>query len=114
MFHGSEWSQLIDLPTTTPILSSIFGGPEYFVYGSGGDLALPGAIEYQGPHSDNVWTELHSIQSADPGTGGGARGHRSEPEEHRVHLAVNDDQPDRHGIDVVGDRLRPYGSSRTT
>lgn len=59
MFHRPEWAQLIDLPTTTPILSSIFGGPEYIVYGAGGDLALPGAIEYQGLHSDNVWTELH-------------------------------------------------------
>jgi hypothetical protein len=62
MFHRPEWSQLIDLPTTTPILSSIFGGPEYIVYGSGGELALPGAIEYQGLHSDNVWTELHDPQ----------------------------------------------------
>ncbi len=59
MFHRPEWSQLIDLPTTTPILSSIFGSADYIVYGSGGDLVLPGAIEYQGLHSDNVWTELH-------------------------------------------------------
>jgi ectoine hydroxylase-related dioxygenase (phytanoyl-CoA dioxygenase family) len=29
------------------------------VCGSGGDLALPGAIEYQGLHSDNMWSELH-------------------------------------------------------
>ncbi|MEM7338793.1 MAG: phytanoyl-CoA dioxygenase family protein [Actinomycetota bacterium] len=59
MFHRPEWCQLIDLPTTTPILTSIFGSADYVVYGSGGDLALPGAIEYQGLHSDNVWTELH-------------------------------------------------------
>ncbi len=59
LFHRPEWCQLIDLPTTTPILTSIFGSPDYVVYGSGGDLALPGAIEYQGLHSDNVWTELH-------------------------------------------------------
>jgi hypothetical protein len=59
MFHRPEWCQLIDLPTTTPILTSIFGSPDYVVYGAGGDLALPGAIEYQGLHSDNVWTELH-------------------------------------------------------
>jgi len=59
MFHRSEWCQLIDLPTTTPILTSIFGSPNYIAYGSGGDLCLPGAIEYQGLHSDNVWTELH-------------------------------------------------------
>ena len=59
LFYRAEWCQLIDLPTTTPILSSIFGSPDYIVYGSGGDLALPGAIEYQGLHSDNVWSELH-------------------------------------------------------
>jgi hypothetical protein len=59
MFHRPEWSQLIDLPTTTPILSSIFGSRDYIVYGAGGELTLPGAIEYQGLHSDNVWTELH-------------------------------------------------------
>lgn len=59
MFHRPEWCQLIDLRTTTPILTSIFGSPDYIVYGAGGDLALPGAIEYQGLHSDNVWTELH-------------------------------------------------------
>ncbi|MGI9646242.1 MAG: phytanoyl-CoA dioxygenase family protein, partial [Ilumatobacteraceae bacterium] len=59
MFHRPEWCELIDLSTTTPILTAIFGSPEYIAYGSGGDLALPGAIEYQGLHSDNVWTELH-------------------------------------------------------
>lgn len=59
MFHSDAWCQLIDLPTTTPILTSIFGSADYIVYGAGGDLALPGAIEYQGLHSDNVWTELH-------------------------------------------------------
>lgn len=62
MFHRPEWCQLIDLPTTTPILTAIFGSPDYIVYGAGGDLALPGAIEYQGLHSDNVWTELHDPQ----------------------------------------------------
>ena len=59
MFHRPEWSQLIDLATTTPILTSIFGSANYVVYGAGGELTLPGAIEYQGLHSDNVWTELH-------------------------------------------------------
>ena len=59
MFHRPEWRELIDMPTTTPILTEIFGSPNYIVYGGGGDIALPGAIEYQGLHSDNVWTELH-------------------------------------------------------
>ena len=59
MFHRPEWCELLDMPTTTPILTAIFGSPNYIVYGAGGDLALPGAIEYQGLHSDNVWSELH-------------------------------------------------------
>lgn len=59
MFHRPEWCELIDMPTTTPILSAIFGSADYVVCGSGGDLALPGAIEYQGLHSDNMWSELH-------------------------------------------------------
>lgn len=59
MFHRPEWCELLDMPTTTPILTAIFGSPAYVVCGSGGDLALPGAIEYQGLHSDNMWSELH-------------------------------------------------------
>ena len=59
MFHRAEWCELIDMPTTTPILTAIFGSPNYVVCGSGGDMAFPGAIEYQGLHSDNMWSELH-------------------------------------------------------
>jgi ectoine hydroxylase-related dioxygenase (phytanoyl-CoA dioxygenase family) len=59
MFHRPEWCELIDMPTTTPIIAAIFGSLNYIVCGSGGDMAFPGAIEYQGLHSDNMWTELH-------------------------------------------------------
>jgi ectoine hydroxylase-related dioxygenase (phytanoyl-CoA dioxygenase family) len=59
MLHVDEWLELIDMPTTTPILTAIFGSPNYILFGGGGDVAMPGAIEYQGLHSDNVWTELH-------------------------------------------------------
>lgn len=58
MLHVDEWCELIDLPTTTPILKEIFGSADYVVGGAGGDIAMPGAIEYQGLHSDNMWTEL--------------------------------------------------------
>jgi len=58
MLHIDEWCELIDLPTTTPTLTQIFGSPEYIVGGAGGDIAMPGAIEYQGLHSDNMWSEL--------------------------------------------------------
>ena len=57
--HDRAWTDVIDLPTTTPILTEIFGSPNYIVIGGGGDLAMPGAIEYQGLHSDNIWTEPH-------------------------------------------------------
>jgi hypothetical protein len=59
MLHRREWCELIDLPATTPILTAIFGSQAYVVGGAGGDLALPGAIEYQGLHADTMWPELH-------------------------------------------------------
>ncbi len=52
LMHDPAWTQLIDLPTTTPILSAIFGTSDYFVRGGGGDACLPGAIEYQHLHAD--------------------------------------------------------------
>ncbi|MEP2780882.1 MAG: phytanoyl-CoA dioxygenase family protein [Pseudoruegeria sp.] len=58
MLHMDEWCELIDLPTTTPILTEIFGSADYVVGGAGGDIAMPGAIEYQGLHSDNMWSEV--------------------------------------------------------
>jgi len=58
MLHVDEWCELIDLPTTTPILNAIFASENYVVGGAGGDIAMPGAIEYQGLHSDNMWAEL--------------------------------------------------------
>ncbi|MDH3753689.1 MAG: phytanoyl-CoA dioxygenase family protein [Acidimicrobiia bacterium] len=57
--HERAWTALIDLPTTTPILTEIFGSANYVVGGGGGDLAMPGAIEYQGLHADNIWAEPH-------------------------------------------------------
>ncbi|MGH6985273.1 MAG: phytanoyl-CoA dioxygenase family protein [Caulobacteraceae bacterium] len=58
LLHEETWAQMIDLPTTTPILTALFGGEDYQVLGAGGDLCLPGAIEYQTLHSDNrePWT----------------------------------------------------------
>ncbi len=55
--HEPAWTAVIDLESTTPILTAIFGSDGYVVGGGGGDLALPGAIEYQGLHADNVWVE---------------------------------------------------------
>lgn len=58
MLHEEAWCNLIDLETTTPILTEIFGSSDYAVGGAGGDIAMPGAMEYQGLHSDNMWSEL--------------------------------------------------------
>jgi hypothetical protein len=52
LLHEPVWASMIDLETTTPILKAIFGGDDYWVTGAGGDLCLPGAIEYQTLHSD--------------------------------------------------------------
>jgi ectoine hydroxylase-related dioxygenase (phytanoyl-CoA dioxygenase family) len=52
LLHDPVWASMIDLPTTTPILTEIFGSADYLVRGGGGDLCLPGAIEYQHLHSD--------------------------------------------------------------
>ncbi|MBV9044690.1 MAG: phytanoyl-CoA dioxygenase family protein [Alphaproteobacteria bacterium] len=52
LLHDPVWASMVDLPTTTPILTKIFGTSDYFVRGAGGDLCLPGAIEYQGLHAD--------------------------------------------------------------
>ena len=53
LLHEAVWASMVDLETTTPILTSLFGGDDYWVIGAGGDLCLPGAIEYQVLHSDN-------------------------------------------------------------
>ena len=52
MLHEEEWAAMVDLPTTTPILAEIFGTVDYLVLGAGGDLCLPGAVEYQHLHAD--------------------------------------------------------------
>ena len=52
LLHEPEWAQMVDLATTTPLVSALFGGDDYWVIGAGGDLCLPGAIEYQTLHSD--------------------------------------------------------------
>jgi len=52
LMHRPEWAMLVDLPTITPIITSIFGAPTYMCRGGGGDFCLPGAVEYQRLHSD--------------------------------------------------------------
>ena len=52
LLHDEAWASMVDLPTTTPLLTAMFGGPDYVVVGAGGDLCLPGAVEYQHLHMD--------------------------------------------------------------
>lgn len=52
LLHETAWASMIDLPTTTPILKKLVGSSDYHVWGAGGDLCLPGAIEYQALHTD--------------------------------------------------------------
>lgn len=54
MMHEPAWTDIIDMSTTTPILCEIFGSSDYSVWGGGGDLSLPGAIEYQHLHTDGL------------------------------------------------------------
>ena len=52
LLHDPVWASMVDLSTTTPILKRLFGSSDYSVIGAGGDLCLPGAIEYQHLHRD--------------------------------------------------------------
>lgn len=52
LLHDPVWASMIDLPGATPILRRLFGGDDYSVVGAGGDICLPGAIEYQALHAD--------------------------------------------------------------
>lgn len=65
LVHHSEWALLIDLPTVTPILTSIFGSPDYICRGGGGDFCLPGAVRYQPLHSDMGDRRLLTLATGD-------------------------------------------------
>lgn len=52
LVHLPEWAMLIDVPTTTPIVSAIFGADDYHLKGGGGDFCLPGSVKYQRLHAD--------------------------------------------------------------
>ena len=51
LLHREEWVMLVDLPTLTPIVTSIFGSSDYHVRRAAGDFSLPGAM-YQRLHAD--------------------------------------------------------------
>jgi ectoine hydroxylase-related dioxygenase (phytanoyl-CoA dioxygenase family) len=52
LLHEPAWAMLADLSTVTPIITAIFGSPDYILRGAGGDFCLPGASAYQPLHSD--------------------------------------------------------------
>ena len=49
MLHDPAWADISCTATTGPILARLLG-PDFAVKGAGGDLCLPGAIEYQHLH----------------------------------------------------------------
>lgn len=51
VLHREEWVMLVDLPTLSPIVTAIFGSPDYHVRRAAGDFCLPGAM-YQRLHVD--------------------------------------------------------------
>ena len=51
VLHREEWVMLVDLPTLTPIVTAIFGSPDYHLRRAAGDFCLPGAT-YQRLHVD--------------------------------------------------------------
>ena len=51
MMHEPAWRALIDLPTTQPILERMWGSPNFICAGGGGEVVLPGALEFQSLHS---------------------------------------------------------------
>mmetsp|Transcript_129738 Transcript_129738/g.361399 ORF Transcript_129738/g.361399 Transcript_129738/m.361399 type:complete len:387 (-) Transcript_129738:97-1257(-) len=62
--HDPVWAELIDTPVVTPMLTKIFGSKDYLVTGCGGELCLPGAMEYQHLHRDSPDNpaELHEAR----------------------------------------------------
>lgn len=50
--HRPQWQMLIDLPALTPIITALFGTPDYLLRSASGDFCLPGAYRYQPLHSD--------------------------------------------------------------
>jgi hypothetical protein len=62
--HRQEWADLVDLPTTTPILTSIFNSSDYWCWGAGGDFSLPGTYEYQNLHRDLGPGDFHDPSGA--------------------------------------------------
>ncbi|MEM7092794.1 MAG: phytanoyl-CoA dioxygenase family protein [Actinomycetota bacterium] len=70
LVHLPEWAMLIDLPTVTPIVSAIFGAPDYHLRGGGGDFCLPGAVEYQRLHADMGDRRTYSSLTGKQRTGG--------------------------------------------
>ena len=51
VLHREEWVMLVDLPTLLPIITAIYGSPDYHIRRCAGDFCLPGC-DYQPLHAD--------------------------------------------------------------
>lgn len=50
--HRPAWQMLLDIPSVTTLLRTIFGSPDYILRAASGDFCLPGAVDYQPLHAD--------------------------------------------------------------
>ena len=50
--HERAFAMMAELPVVDAVLTAIWGSPDFFCTGSGGDIAMPGS-EYQPLHSDS-------------------------------------------------------------
>ena len=64
MSHDAAWAQLVDLPTTGPILAHLLGRG-FMCSGMGGDFSMPGAVEFQPLHSDLGGTVVFNGETVD-------------------------------------------------
>ena len=68
--YQQEWSVLVDPPALKPVLTAIFGTPDYVnrTAASGGDFVLPGCLNYQALHADGP-SGRHPIREKDVDVG---------------------------------------------
>jgi hypothetical protein len=52
MLHDPAWAALCDNPRIWPFIEEMYGSKDWAISGAGGDLCLPGAVEYQHLHRD--------------------------------------------------------------
>ena len=52
MLHDPVWAKLTNIPAVHTLIQEMYGSADWPIFGTGGDLCLPGAVEYQSLHRD--------------------------------------------------------------